>query len=179
MTLRLTVSDMNEIGGVSRNTIDRWLREGVLTVNAGAGGRGNHRTFGLLDALAIGYAMKWAEELEEHPFSRLAVNAGQFIQQLGLDAVKQALNEGRTVLIPPVLDSEGKGRLIRGPLALPCGVQLTIPDLGECYREVIAKVAEIAARTPVNNVGRNRGLVVNERGSETVVYAPPPAKKVL
>jgi hypothetical protein len=162
----LTAGDMQEITGVNIHGLS------VMTANAvvnpgGGNGKGRHKTYRLIDAVSLAYAVKYAEALGERNV-HLGIDAGRFIQNVGLHRIESELAAGNTVLIPPLLEKHGNACFIPGPSVIPAmggnTIELKLPDLKETYEAVKAKVAEILSRPiDVNQSGRTTGLVCNQK----------------
>ena len=151
----LTAADMVEVAspyGLTPKRLRNWFEAGCVVPVEGGEGTGDHRRFTLMQAVGIAVAAAAQNSAQGCVRSYVAVVTSAFA---AADEawLKAEFAKGRTHLVPtrhdgrPVLQAKSYDWV----------------DVGAVYRDVLAKVAEIAAR-PVNAsaAGRRRGLAASE-----------------
>jgi DNA-binding transcriptional MerR regulator len=148
----LTSGDVCEIAGLPHTTLDTWVREGLLCPGNNSEGRGRHRTYSFMDALAatigsrhrdIGIPARWVAAIVRK------------VSRMSPDDLDRALANG-TTLVVPLPGTPDHGLLVEPPnKSLPEGLRL---DEGVYY--VLREIVRL--RPSVNWTGRNRGLAARK-----------------
>jgi DNA-binding transcriptional MerR regulator len=154
--LYLTSGDVAEIARIPPNTLDRWVRAGIVPAK-GSGGRGNHRTFTLTEAVAVACGVAVRGLGFGHDGVAEAV---RFVASQSPAELEAAFAEGRRVVIPRPA-ALGGARLMEVYPDVDATREQVLNfhsmNLEAMYRRAKRKARQMI-RGPVNRLGRNRGL---------------------
>ena len=122
-----------------------------MVTPASGEGRGNHRKFSVVQAVALKYAKNWAAERASLLLVRGIV---EFLTSFTEEELLAEFEAGRKILIP-VAAGRGKSSLVEEVKHMDCS-SLNIEIV---YREVTKKISRMEKKQKPNRTGRNRGLV--------------------
>lgn len=152
--VRGMTADVVHPAGLTPKEFNTWLRKGVVVPAVAGKGRGQHRQFTLLQAVAIVYAAQWWRNGAGLETVRQVVGCVTKFDERGL---RREIAAGRLFAVPIL----GLGcRLIKptkkwlrevGVDRIPAPL-----DLQFNYSRVVKKIAELGKR-PGNAKGRSRG----------------------
>ena len=149
-TKYLSLADLSETAELSEKLLDNWCDAGHIVPVEGGDGRGNHRRFSLMQAVGIAVATHVYRSEHGCVLGYVAEVVAAFAAADETWLKKQFV-AGRTHL----------ARVYGGEIKLQ-GKQYDWADVGAIHRDVLAKVAEIAARPVIAKAGgRKRGLAAN------------------
>lgn len=146
----LSVADLSEIVGLSEKQLGNWCDVGYVVPVEGGGGPGNHRRFSVMQAVGVAAAVQVYRSEHGCVLGYVAKVVAAFTAADEMSLKKQ-FAAGKTHL----------ARVYGGEIKLQ-GKQYDWPDVEAIYRDVLAKVAEIAARPVIASAGgRKRGLATS------------------
>jgi hypothetical protein len=142
--------------GLTPKEFRAWCEHGVVVPAAGGTGRGNHRRFTFVQAVAVAYAAQWWRFGAGLDMVRRMVAC---IIALGERGLAKKVKSGRWYVYP----------LAKMPAGLPTIHE--VPDgpeageLGHTYRAVQEQIAKLSRR-PAKRTGRARGLATLREAAE-------------
>ena len=144
-----TNGDMVEVAGIPTSTLDRWLTAGLLgPQHTQRSGRGVHRTFTVVELLAVAAGVRWARA-EAEP-ERVA-SVVRFIARLNLELIEANFAADRTFPVPAVMlqgfELPGTGGIFITPqIDGPAGKLFRELDLARCWEDVKVRIATLPER---------------------------------
>lgn len=156
----LTSGDVCEVAGCPINTLDSWTARGLLGLDkATRSGRGNHRSYTPIAALAVAAGVRW-QKAGADP-ERVA-SVIQFIARQPKEHLEASFVEGKTFPVPAVMlqgfELNGTGGMFIVPEREGGAARLFEElDLARCWEEVLAKIAKLP---PQRKRGRKAGVKV-------------------
>lgn len=147
MTTRLTTGDVCELaGGIPLWMLDRWVNRGLLRPSGDGEGTGNHRSFGLMDAVAVAYGAALRDSVLCGP--GWVEEAIRFVANLDPARMEEEFAERRTV----VLASSRPGGTMLVEMVLPPGVTAVEREVADSaslevvYRRVLREAPLLAGK---------------------------------
>lgn len=149
----LSSGDVCRILNLPYQSLQSWVRGGIVTPVIGRGGPGNHRQFLTVQVLAIALG----RGLRANGLTlEAAGNAMEFVMGLTEAALEETLANGKTHLV--MVGAEPADSLLSPadiaasrplPMAKAAGAPIISIDVGKVYRNLMAQVARTEEREPV------------------------------
>ena len=143
----LTAGEVCSVSGVASSTLDRWTAAGLLGPDKSGReqGRGHHRTFTAIEALALAAGMRWVKAGADADRVQGVV---RFIARQPLEHLEAEFAAGRTFPVPPVMLKgfvvPGAGGIFIKPETKGGAVRLMNDlDLARLWDDVQAKIAKL------------------------------------
>jgi hypothetical protein len=143
---RFSTGDAVAVSGVPPSTFDKWLAAGLLGEQyTERAGRGVHRTFSVMELLAVVAGVLWAKAGAEPERVHSLIS---FVAKQNLEYLEAEFGAGRTFCVPPVMlipivPVPNTGTFIKPEPTSATAKLFRELDLAACWKDVQAAIAKL------------------------------------
>jgi hypothetical protein len=143
---RFSTGDAVAVSGVPPSTFDKWLAAGLLGAQyTERAGRGVHRTFSVMELLAVAAGVRWAKAGAEPERVHSLIS---FVAKQNLKHIEAEFAAGRTFAVPPVMlvllvPIKGTGTFVAPVTTGPTARLFKELDLAGCWKDLQAAISKL------------------------------------